>query len=253
MIRVGILGVGLIGLDLVHRITRSADLDCRLVVGRRRTTGLRLAEQAGCRTEVGGPECVAEHADELDLVFDASDAAGHAQLLEALGPDGPRVVDLTPSHLGVPIVPTVNASQCPGARDVSLVSCAGQATIPVLHAVCREYPPAYVEIVTTAASATAGPATRRNLDEFIDRTGSAVAAFTGSPEVKVLANISPATARTAVPGGHDRTGTRAPGPGPVAPLAHRAAEEVRSHAPGLRASRPAPSTVTYGRIRDASR
>ena len=183
--------------------------------------------------QVGGPERIAEHAEDLDLIFDASDAAGHAQLLEALGPRGPRVVDLTPSHLGVPIVPTVNASQCPGARDISLVSCAGQATIPVLHAICREYPPAYIEIVTTAASATAGPATRRNLDEFIDCTGSAIAEFTGSPEVKVLANISPAKPEPAF-----RLVMRVQAehldPARVCTLAHRAAEEVRAHAPGYR-------------------
>lgn len=233
MIRVGVLGAGLIGLDLVHRITRSPDLDCRLVVGRRSTTGLRLAEKAGCLTEVGGPDCIADHADDLDLIFDAADAAGHAQLLQALGPDGPRVVDLTPSHLGVPIVPTVNAAQCLGARDISLISCAGQATIPVLHAICQEYPPDYIEIVTTAASATAGPATRRNLDEFIHCTASAIAHFTGSSQVKVLANISPAkpepTFRLVM-----RVQAEHMDPEHVRRQARRAAEEVRAHAPGYR-------------------
>ena len=231
MIRVAVLGAGLIGLDLVHRISRSTVLDCLLVVGRRRTTGLHRAAEAGCPTEVGGPERIAEHAECLDLVFDASDAAGHVQLMEALGGRGPRIVDLTPSHLGVPVVPTVNPEQALLARDISLISCAGQATIPVLHAVSQEFPPSYIEIVTTAASVTAGPATRRNLDEFLACTGSAIAAFTGSPQVKVLANISPAKPEPSF-----RLVMRLQAQGMdlrrVQALVEGAAQSVRTNAPG---------------------
>jgi acetaldehyde dehydrogenase len=93
MIRVAVLGAGLIGLDLVHRIGRSAALDCQLVVGRRRTTGLRQAAEAGCPTEVGGPERIAEHADRLDLVFDASDAAGMCSSWRRSCHLRPRIVD----------------------------------------------------------------------------------------------------------------------------------------------------------------
>jgi acetaldehyde dehydrogenase len=129
------------------------------------------------------------------------------------------------------VVPTVNLEQALRASDISLISCAGQATIPVLHSVSQEFPPSYVEIVTTAASVTAGPATRRNLDEFLACTGSAIAAFTGSAEVKVLANISPAKpeppCRLVM-----RLQAQGMDPRRVQDLVEEAAQAVRTNVPG---------------------
>jgi acetaldehyde dehydrogenase len=229
---VAVLGAGVLGLDLIERIRRSPHLDCQLVVGHHRaSTGLRRAAAAGCITETGGPAVLARYAADLEVVFDASDAATHVHLVDLLQGTGVRVIDLTPGNTGRPVVPSVNAADAAAATDISLISCAGQATIPVLHALAAHRTPDYIEIVTTAASATAGPATRRNLDEFLACTGAAIAAFTGADTVKVLANISPA--RPAPPF-RVVMRVRAAGldPEQVPVIVERAARPVRDGVPG---------------------
>lgn len=198
-----VLGAGLVGVDLMERMVDVPDLDCALVVGRNpRSAGLRRASELGCATSSGGVDAVVERLETAEgerlVVFDTSDAATHGELsarLRVLRREmGCRatVIDLTPSKLGLPVVPSVNPEVAESASDNSLISCAAQASIPVLHALARRYPARYVELVTTAASASAGPATRRNLDEFLAATSAAVGRFTGSPRVKMLGNISPA-------------------------------------------------------------
>jgi acetaldehyde dehydrogenase len=192
--RVAVLGAGLIGLDLVDKIGRSAVLDCVLVVGHRpESRGLRRALSMGCAVTDGGIEALLHTGADIDVVFDASNADAHARHWTALEPTGATLIDLTPARLGEMIVPSVNGADALGKRHLSLVSCGGQAALPVLHAIAAHTTLDYVEIVCTAASATAGPATRLNLDDYLETTGDAVRRLCVAGEVKVMVNLSPAT------------------------------------------------------------
>ncbi|MFJ3495706.1 acetaldehyde dehydrogenase (acetylating) [Streptomyces sp. NPDC086091] len=189
--RVAVLGAGLIGIDLADRLARSATLELALTAGRRDGFGLRRLAEMGCPTTTGGIDAVVD-AGGFDVVFDATNADSHPGHWKALEPTGATLIDLTPTGLGTMVVPGVGGHRPAGQRHVNLVSCGGQAAIPVLHAVARICAPAYIEVVCTAASAAAGRATRVNLDQYIATTSAAVRSFTGAPEVKVMVNLSPA-------------------------------------------------------------
>ncbi|MFD0853944.1 hypothetical protein ACFQ07_17025, partial [Actinomadura adrarensis] len=196
-LKAAVIGAGMLGVDLVHRLSASPSLSCSLVVGGRNSaTGLRLAAEMGCATSTSGMDAVT--AADVDVVFDASNAAAHH--LDRLARADVLWVDLTPSSGGTMVVPTVNGHLAESSRRLSLVSCGGQAVLPVLDVVARRcdwQALEYVEVVTTAASASVGRASRLNLDEYIATTQRAVQDFTqpGCPpggEVKVLVNLSPA-------------------------------------------------------------
>jgi len=146
----------------------------------------------GCNTSTGGVAAIAA-AEDVDVVFDASVASDDEAHRAALVRSGSLLVDLTPSNAGLLVVPTVNGDAVMTARHVGLVSCGGQAAVPVVHAVSEHCIPSYVEVVTTAASASVGPASRRNLDEYLATTEAALRRLTDVPEAKVLATLSPAT------------------------------------------------------------
>ena len=133
--------------------------------------------------------------------------------------------------MGHIVVPTVNGTRAPARGDISLISCGGQASIPILHALTARYPAEYIEVITTAASTIVGRATRLNLDEYIETTQDAIAAFTGVRDIKAIFNVSPAqppvTFRVAM-------SVRSPGAaaGPVRALVGAAVRQVRAFAPG---------------------
>lgn len=192
-LNVAVLGAGLIGIDLLTKIKRSRFLDCQLVVARDdQARGLRSAAALGYRTAGGGVKSLAADRQDFDIVFDASNAVSHAEHWEYLETLGALVIDLTPSMIGHMITPTVNGTDALVHRNVSLISCGGQASIPILHALIQRYSPSYIEVVTTAASISVGRATRLNLDEYVETTQAAIRAFTGVADVKVMVNISPA-------------------------------------------------------------
>jgi acetaldehyde dehydrogenase len=229
---VAVLGAGLIGTDLVVKMQRSTALDCRLVVGRdRQSLGLRRAAEMGCATSVGGIDALLESGP-FDVVFDASNADAHAEHWSKLRPSGATLIDLTPTQLGTVIVPAVNGDQARAHRHLNLVSCGGQAAIPILHALAQHHRPEYVEVVSTAASPSAGRATRLNLDHYIATTRAAIRSFTDAPEVKVLVNLSPA--RPEPPFRVTMT-VLAPAmpPQPVPAIVATAADRVRAYAPGF--------------------
>jgi acetaldehyde dehydrogenase len=233
-LKVAVLGAGLIGIDLITKIRRSPALDCRLVVGRDdQARGLRNAAELGYLTAANGIESVVAAPDPFDIVFDATNAMSHAEHWARLRPLGTTLIDLTPSMVGHMVVPTVNAAEASAHANVNLISCGGQAAIPVLHALARRYRPAYVELVTTAASRSVGRATRLNLDEYIETTQDAVRTFTGVDQVKVIVNLSPARPPTMF---RVAMSVVAPGLelGPVRSLAAEAAAEVRAFVPGYR-------------------
>ncbi|RDG36297.1 acetaldehyde dehydrogenase (acetylating) [Streptomyces corynorhini] len=191
-LRVAVLGAGLIGVDLTDKIHQSQKLELALVAGRDRDSlGLRRAAEMGHSTTAGGIRAVVD-AGPFDVVFDATNADSHAGHWAALRPTGTTLIDLTPTELGTVIVPGVNSHRSSAHRHVNLVSCGGQAAIPVLYAISGHCTPTYIEVVSTGASASAGRATRLNLDQYIATTSAAIRTFTGTRDVKVMVNLSPA-------------------------------------------------------------
>ncbi|WP_461712098.1 acetaldehyde dehydrogenase (acetylating) [Streptomyces sp. DSM 41013] len=243
-LRVAVLGAGLIGIDLADKIRRSAALELALVAGRdRNSLGLRRAADMGHPTTAGGIRAVVE-AGPFDVVFDASNADSHAEHWAALRPTGTTLIDLTPADLGTVIVPGVTSHRSAGHRHLNLVSCGGQAAIPILHAISQRCAPTYIEVVSTGASASAGRATRLNLDQYIATTSAAIRTFTGTREAKVMVNLSPA--RPAPPFRVAMTvladGIR---PAPVRTSIEAAAHSVRAYTPGFKVTSLA---VAPGRI-----
>ena len=190
---VSVLGAGLIGVDLMTKIVRSENLDLRLVAGRDAATpGLRQAAKLGLPIATGGIRSLVEVDNPFDVVFDATNASFHAEHAAQLSALGTMLIDLTPSKVGHMIVPTVNRADIGSHRDISMVSCGGQASIPVLHAIAKAHAVDYIEVVTTAATLSVGRGTRLNLDEYVETTRDAIREFTGVKNVKVMLNISPA-------------------------------------------------------------
>ncbi|HBL7241674.1 TPA: acetaldehyde dehydrogenase (acetylating) [Serratia liquefaciens] len=190
---VAVIGTGAIGMDLVNKIHRSPLLNCGLLAGRNKdSAGFELAAQLGCPTSAGGIDAVLASPKPFDVVFDATNAMSHAKHWELLRPLGTLLIDLTPSHLGKMIVPTVTGTEALAERNVSLISCGGQASIPILHALSRHFRINDIEVVATVASNILGRATRINIDEYVDTTQRALSAFTGVANTKAILNISPA-------------------------------------------------------------
>jgi acetaldehyde dehydrogenase len=190
---VAVLGAGLIGIDLMTKIIRSDHLDLGLVVGRdQATSGLRQAARLGVPVAAGGIQSLVDAERPFDVVFDATSASSHAEHVDKLSPLGTMLIDLTPSRSGQMIFPTVNRADISAHRDLSMVSCGGQAAVPILHAITQAHEIDYIEVVTTAATLSIGHGTRMNLDEYVETTQVAVRCFTGVADVKAILNISPA-------------------------------------------------------------
>ncbi|MFF4410391.1 acetaldehyde dehydrogenase [Streptomyces sp. NPDC001404] len=230
-LRAAVIGAGMLGIDLAGRLTRSTTMTCALVAGRSTsTTGLRLAARMGCATSTGGIDAVTGAG--IDVVFDASNAGAHPAHWAALASAGVLLLDLTPSSSGTMVVPTVNGFRAESSRHLSLVSCGGQAVLPVLDVVARHCTPEYIEVVTTVASASAGRATRLNLDEYIATTEYAVRRLTHVPRAKVMTTISPALP---APVFRAQVTVLASGirPGRLRAGVEAAADAVRAFAPGF--------------------
>ncbi|WP_257138185.1 MULTISPECIES: acetaldehyde dehydrogenase [Streptomyces] len=191
-LKAAVIGAGMLGLDLAERLNASPVLSCELVASRHSSaSALRRAAQLGCGVSTEGITAVVQAG--VDVVFDASSADAHPAHWAALASADVLLVDLTPSSGGSMLTPTVNAVRAESDRHLSLVSCGGQAVLPVLDAVARNSTRVEdVEVVTTVASASVGPATRDNLDEYLAITTYAVERLTGATRAKVMATISPA-------------------------------------------------------------
>lgn len=194
--KVAIIGSGNIGTDLMIKILRlSPTLEVAAMVGiDPDSDGLARAARLGVATTAEGVAGLRALPTfpEIDIVFDATSAKAHAANVKALAPYGKRFVDLTPAATGPYVVPAVNLDDHLDADDLNMVTCGGQATIPVVAAISRVTRVPYAEIVASIASRSAGPGTRANIDEFTETTSEAIVRVGGAERGKAVIILNPA-------------------------------------------------------------
>jgi len=233
-IRVGIIGSGNIGTDLMHKVGRSPHLELAAMVGiDPASEGLALARRRGVWVTDGGLDTFLAHGPAVDLAFDATSARAHVEHAGRLAAAGVRCVDLTPAALGPPVVPDVNLDEHLDAPEVSLVTCGAQAVVPLVAALSAVGEVPYAEMVSTVASRSAGPGTRQNIDEFTLATARSLERVGGAGEGKAIIILNPAEPPLMM-----RNTLYAEMPG-VAPGAARSAlraavERVAAYVPGYR-------------------
>ena len=194
--KVAIIGSGNIGTDLMIKIMRLSDtLEVAAFVGiDPESDGLKRAERLGVPVTAGGLDgliALPGFAD-IAIVFDATSAGAHRRHSEALTAHGKRVIDLTPAAIGPYVIPPVNGEAHLDAPNVNMVTCGGQATIPIVAAVNRVAKVHYGEIVASIASKSAGPGTRANIDEFTETTSQAIVQVGGATRGKAIIVLNPA-------------------------------------------------------------
>ena len=194
--KVAIIGSGNIGTDLMIKVLRTAEhLQIAAMVGiDPASDGLARAARMGVPTTAEGVDGLIAMPgfDEIEIVFDATSAGAHKANAARLAPHGKRMIDLTPAAIGPYVVPAVNQEAHVDAPNVNMVTCGGQATIPIVAAVSRVVPVAYAEIVASIASKSAGPGTRANIDEFTETTAAAIEQVGGAARGKAIIILNPA-------------------------------------------------------------
>ena len=196
-IKCALIGPGNIGTDLLAKLQRSAVLEPVWMVGiDPESDGLKRAREMGIKTTAEGVDSLLVHvlADGVQIAFDATSAYVHAENSRKLNALGVLMIDLTPAAIGPFCVPPVNLKEHvgKGEMNVNMVTCGGQATIPMVAAISRVQPVAYGEIVATVASKSAGPGTRKNIDEFTRTTAGAVEKVGGAKKGKAIIILNPA-------------------------------------------------------------
>ena len=188
-----ILGPGNIGIDLMYKILKKGKyIDLKLVAGIiEKSKGLELAAKENISISSTGIQSILDR-DDIEIVFDATGAKPHSIHAPLLAEAGIVAIDLTPAAIGPQVIPVVNLDSNLNADNINLVTCGGQATIPIVNAINRACSAHYSETVSIIASKSAGPGTRQNIDEFTITTSNAIVTIGGSKKGKAIILLNPA-------------------------------------------------------------
>lgn len=192
-VKVAILGSGNIGTDLMLKLGRSKELELTTVIGiDPQSDGLKKARELGYETIDNGIEGFLKRPELASIVFDATSANAHLHHSKLLKEAGKKILDLTPAAIGPIVVPPVNLVDHLDADNLNLITCGGQATIPIVNAIHQIQPIDYAEIIATISSESAGPGTRANIDEFTQTTARGIEEVGGAKKGKAIIILNPA-------------------------------------------------------------
>ncbi len=191
--KAAIIGSGNIGTDLMYKLERSEVIDLTAMIGiDPESDGLKRAKERGYLTVANGIQGLMDSPDLADIVFDATSAKTHVRHAEILKEMGKLAIDLTPAARGPFVSPAVNLEANLNVSNVNMITCGGQATIPIVHAVNRVADVTYAEIIATISSKSAGPGTRANIDEFTITTRRGIEEVGGADQGKAIIILNPA-------------------------------------------------------------
>lgn len=190
-IKAAVIGPGNIGSDLMYKIFRSPYLEMGLMTGIVESEGIKRAASLGIPVSTEGVDAVLKR-DDIKIVFEATSAGAHFHNAPLLKAAGKISIDLTPAAVGPYCVPSVNLDQLQAEPDINMVTCGGQATIPIIHAIERVAGAEYAEIVACISSMSAGPGTRANMDEFTETTSKAIEMVGRADKGKAIIVLNPA-------------------------------------------------------------
>ncbi len=238
-VNAALIGSGNIGTDLLIKALRSESINPVWMVGiDADSDGLARARAAGLKTTHEGIDGLLPHIteDDIQMAFDATSAYVHAENARKMAAKGVFMIDLTPAAIGPYCVPTVNLKEHVGRQEmnVNMVSCGGQATIPMVAAISRIQPVAYGEIIATVASKSAGPGTRKNIDEFTQTTARGVEQVGGAEKGKAIIILNPAEPPLIMRDTVHCLTTDTPDEPAITQSVHAMIAEVQKYVPGYR-------------------